>query len=180
MLLGRAVVTRTLLGRSLSSSSSSSTSRVRRRFRSFCCAVLGTASSAAAETSWDVLLSRALFLLLVFLGCPPPLPPMWCGQRAFGGQRWCREPVCLAWPPRPPGLLWCHWVPRTDSSINIITAFVFVVVVVVVVVVVAAIFRGGPLEFELTDQGVRTRPHLSRPPSWMCRSPRSPTHCARR
>lgn len=53
MLLGRVVVTRILLGRSLSPSSSSPTSRVSRRFRPFCRAVLGTASSAAAaETCW--------------------------------------------------------------------------------------------------------------------------------
>lgn len=54
----------------------------------------------------------------------------------------------MAWPPRPPGPVWCcHWFPRTDSGVNIITAFVFVVVVVV-----AAIVRGGPLELFLRLQ----------------------------
>lgn len=57
MLLGGAVLTRTLLGRSLPSPScSSSASRVRRRFWPFCCAVVGAASSAVAETSWAELM----------------------------------------------------------------------------------------------------------------------------
>jgi len=38
----------------------------------------------------------------------------------------------------------CHWVPRTESGINIITAFIFIVV--------AAIVRGGPLELFLCLQ----------------------------
>lgn len=59
----------------------------------------------------DVLLSQAP-ILLVLRGCPPALPPTRRGQRGLGGERWCREPVCLVW---PLGLLWCRWIPRTDS-----------------------------------------------------------------
>lgn len=119
----------------------------------------------------DLLLSRAL-CSLVFLGYPPPLPPMWCGQRDFGGQRWCRRPVCSAWPPRRPRPGWCcHWFSQTDSGVNIATAFVFFFVIVVIV---AAVVGGGPLKLfstfssalrlSLTSSGVCPMRHSSAAP----------------
>ena len=93
----------------------------------------------------NILLSRALFLLLIFPRYPPPLPPIQYSQRAFSGQRWCQELVYLAQPLGPLGpVQYYYQFPQTNSSINIITAFIFIVIIII-----ATIIRGSPLKLFL-------------------------------